>query len=402
MHVAIIGSGISSLSTIHYFNRNIKIDLYESNDRMGGHTHTHSIKIEAKNVRVDTGFIVLNDRNYPNLLQLFDKCDVDINKSNMSYSFSDDNDIWCSKDFFNIKYFLSINNAIFFKSILKFNSLARKSKDSKVSLSQWLKDNSFSEEFINHYILPMSAAIWSTLSEKIKEFPAGHLFKFFDNHGLLNIFNRPQWYSVSNGSESYINKILEKSKLNKISLNTKVKIKRKDGKAILISDGKEIEYDFIIFGCNTNAINEMLADSSEQELNAFNKFKYSKNSVVLHQDESFMPKNKSNWSSWNSFNRNNRVYLTYWMNNLQNLTTTKNLFVTIGDINNLEFKDVHKELAYEHIIYDSDTLEGQRMLQTLQGKNNLFFTGAYLGYGFHEDGVKSGLNVSNMLNSLMQ
>ena len=152
MHVAIIGSGISSLSAIHYLNKNIKIDLYESNDRMGGHTHTHTINVEGQNVRVDTGFIVLNDRNYPNLLELFDKCDVDINKSNMSYSFSDDNDRWCSKDFFNIKYFLSFNNGIFFKSILKFNSLARKSKDSKVCLSQWLDDNSFSEEFINHYL----------------------------------------------------------------------------------------------------------------------------------------------------------------------------------------------------------------------------------------------------------
>lgn len=247
----------------------------------------------------------------------------------------------------------------------------------------------------------MSAAIWSTLSEKIKEFPAGHLFNFFDNHGLLNIFRRPQWYSVANGSESYIDKILDNTKLNKKKFNTNVKVKRVNDKAILISDKKETEYDFIIFGCNTNSIREILTDSSEQELNAFSNFNYSKNSVVLHQDDTYMPKNRNNWSSWNSFKRNNHLYLTYWMNNLQDLTTIKDLFVTIGDISNLKFKNIHRELTYEHIIYDKNTLAGQRMLRELQGKNNLFFTGAYLGYGFHEDGVKSGIDVSNMVNNLI-
>ena len=401
MKIAIIGTGISALSTAYHLNRKIEIDMYDSNDRMGGHTHTHNIKIKNKDINVDTGFIVFNDRNYKGLLKVFKEFKLKINESDMSYSFSNNDTSWSSKNFFKLKYYFTLSNLIFFLNILKFNKCARNKKNTNKSIIEWIKENNFSKQFSDQYIFPMASAIWSTLNNKITEFPASTLLNFFENHGLTKIINRPQWLTLDNGSMSYIEKFILKTNIKNIYLSENIKIEKKQNKIKLISSKFTVEYDYVVFTCNINQIKKILLTRDKEEDFVMNNFQYSKNNVILHQDEQLMPLKRENWSSWNSFDFENRKYLTYWMNSLQSLDTKDNLFVTVGDISDLKIKNVLKRINYEHIIFSRNTLKGQIEIEKMQGKNNIFYAGAYLGYGFHEDGFESGARVSSKINNIL-
>ena len=401
MKIAIIGTGISALSTAYHLDRKIEIDMYDSNDRMGGHTHTHNIKIKNKDINVDTGFIVFNDRNYKDLLKVFKEFKLKINESDMSYSFSNNDTSWSSKNFFKLKYYFTLSNLIFFLNILKFNKCARNKKNTNKSIIEWIKENNFSKQFSDQYIFPMASAIWSTLNNKITEFPASTLLNFFENHGLTKIINRPQWLTLDNGSKSYIEKFILNTNIKNIYLSENIKIEKKQNKIKLISSKFTVEYDYVVFTCNINQIKKILLNRDKEENFVMNNFQYSNNNVILHQDEQLMPLKRENWSSWNSFDFENRKYLTYWMNSLQNLDTKENLFVTVGDISDLKIKNVLKRINYEHIIFSRNTLKGQIEIEKMQGKNNIFYAGAYLGYGFHEDGFESGARVSSKINNIL-
>ena len=401
MKIAIIGTGISALSTAYHLDRKIEIDMYDSNNRMGGHTHTHNIKIKNKDINVDTGFIVFNDRNYKDLLKVFKEFKLKINESDMSYSFSNNDTSWSSKNFFKLKYYFTLSNLIFFLNILKFNKCARNKKNTNKSIIEWIKENNFSKQFSDQYIFPMASAIWSTLNNKITEFPASTLLNFFENHGLTKIINRPQWLTLDNGSKSYIEKFILKTNIKNIYLSENIKIEKKQNKIKLISNKFTVEYDYVVFTCNINQIKKILLNRDKEEDFVMNNFQYSENDVILHQDEQLMPLKRENWSSWNSFDFENRKYLTYWMNSLQNLDTKENLFVTVGDISDLKIKNVLKRINYEHIIFSRNTLKGQIEIEKMQGKNNIFYAGAYLGYGFHEDGFESGARVSSKINNIL-
>ena len=401
MKIAIIGTGISALSTAYHLDRKIEIDMYDSNDRMGGHTHTHNIKIKNKDINVDTGFIVFNDRNYKDLLKVFKEFKLKINESDMSYSFSNNDTSWSSKNFFKLKYYFTLSNLIFFLNILKFNKCARNKKNTNKSIIEWIKENNFSKQFSDQYIFPMASAIWSTLNNKITEFPASTLLNFFENHGLTKIINRPQWLTLDNGSKSYIQKFKLNTNIKNIYLSENIKIEKKQNKIKLISSKFTVEYDYVVFTCNINQIKTILLNRDKEEDFIMNNFQYSENDVILHQDEQLMPLKRENWSSWNSFDFENRKYLTYWMNSLQNLDTKENLFVTVGDISDLKIKNVLKRINYEHIIFSRNTLKGQIEIEKIQGKNNIFYAGAYLGYGFHEDGFESGARVGSKINNIL-
>ena len=250
MKIAIIGTGISALSSAFYLDKKIDIDLYEIEDRIGGHTDTHSIKIRNKEILVDTGFIVCNDRNYKNFLKLMNDCSVNLNDSDMSYSSSIDGKTWCSRDFFNPTYYLSIFNIKFLINILKFNKLGKKRIDDEMPISDWLSLNNFSKSFAENYIYPMSAAIWSMSPDQIYNFPTNRLLSFFNNHGLLDIFNRPRWYSIKNGSSSYIKNILKKTNVKNIYLSKLVFVQREKNNITIKSDTLSVEYDYVIFTCN--------------------------------------------------------------------------------------------------------------------------------------------------------
>ena len=402
MRVAIIGTGISALSTAFYLDKKIDIDLYDSEDRLGGHTDTHSINLRNKEIRVDTGFIVCNDRNYKNFFQLINECKVSLNESEMSYSSSINDKTWCSRDFFRPSYYLSIFNIKFLIDIFKFNKLGRKKINDELPISEWLNLNKFSKSFAENYIYPMSAAIWSMNPNQINNFPTNRLLSFFNNHGLLDIFNRPKWYSIKNGSSSYIRKILNKTNVKNIKLSKAITIQRDKDKINIIRDDLKIDYDYVIFTCNTKQISQILIDHTKDESEAYSYFEYLDNKVVLHNDSSFMPKDRSKWTSWNSVKKGNDQYVTYWMNNLQKLNTKENIYVTLGIFNIPNSNSIFRAKKYDHIIYNEKTIVGQEKIENLQGKNRLFYAGAYLGYGFHEDGVKSGMKVAQVINNLKE
>jgi hypothetical protein len=415
LEIAIIGSGISGLSNSLFLSKKNNVTLYEKNNYLGGHTNTKTINYRDKRINVDTGFIVFNKLNYPNLLKLFDFYNVAYEDSDMSLSVSNvhNNIEWSGQNINTIfadRYrLLDIKFLRFLLNILKFNRFIKKninelSKD-KQPLGDWLKNKNFSEEFKENYILPMSAAIWSMSSNDVLNYPISNLFSFFNNHRLLHEKKlRPQWLTVSNGSKSYIDKILNSANIN-TRLNSKIdKIHTNNGKFLLKDiNGFEKEYDKIIFSIHPEKILEIKNDFDKKIIDILKLFKTSKNKAYLHSDDSLMPKNKKVWSSWNVFSDKemNKVSLTYWMNKLQNINNNYPIFVTLNPLHIPDKRKVFEIIDYEHPIYDRNAIDGQQQLKSIQGYKNYWFAGAWTGNGFHEAGLLSSLMISKSLDGVI-
>lgn len=396
MKIAIIGSGISGLSAAYYLSSEHEVDLFEKDLRLGGHTHTHTLELE-KRIRVDSGFIVMNDRNYPLLTKLFLDLEVELHPTSMSFGVETENLKWCSNDFLKLRFLTSLKKIRLFLEMIRFNNLASNVKTNS-SVENWLRKNNFSDFFIANYILPMSSSIWSSSQESIKRFPMKSLSSFFKNHGLLDLIKRPQWFTVLGGSDNYIKKIINVSDINNVITNAELLIKREGNKVSLQNKSVASQYDVLIFACHANQIQEILTDISPKEAEILSMFEYTSNNVLLHDDKNLMPKEESLWSSWNSFKSKNYDYVTYWMNNLQKLDTEKEIFVTLGNCPEIDQERVFKKICYEHPLYSENTLEGQKYLKSIQGENNTYFVGAHLGYGFHEDGIKSTAEILKNIN----
>jgi len=395
MRIAIIGSGIGGLSAAYFLGKNNEVTIFEKADRLGGHTHTHQLKLETT-IEVDSGFIVLNDKNYKNLMEFFNEIEIDLYETEMSFSVNSKFLIWNSKEFFNFSFLKNLKKIKLLIDIMKFNYLAKNFKN-KESIGKWLKTYNFSNLFIESYLLPMTSAIWSSTSKGIANYPAESMNSFLNNHGLLNLFNRPQWYSVLGGSNTYIKKLLD-LKIFDVKLNSKVKINRSDNKIFISNKDESEEYDLLIMANHPNQIEECIEDLSEKEKQAMDLIKYQKNRTILHGDESLMPKNKNHWCSWNVYKDKNYEYVTYWMNNLQKINTSKNIFVTLGNFPKPNL--IFKEMQYEHPVFDFKALEGQKAFEKIQSEKNTYYTGAYLGYGFHEDGIKSSQAICKLINDI--
>ena len=396
MKIAIIGSGISGLSAAYYLSNKHEVDLFEKDLRLGGHTHTHTLELE-KRIKVDSGFIVMNDRNYPLLTKLFLDLGVDLHPTSMSFGVETENLKWCSNDFLNLRFLKSFKKIRLFVEMIRFNNLAS-NVETNLSVENWLRKNNFSDFFIANYILPMSSSIWSSSQESIKRFPMKSLSSFFKNHGLLNLVKRPQWFTVLGGSDNYVEKIINISDINNVVTDAELLIKREGRKVSLQNKGVTSQYDLLIFACHANQIEEILTDISPKEAEILSMFEYTNNNVLLHDDKNLMPKEESLWSSWNSFKNMNYDYVTYWMNNLQKLDTEKEIFVTLGNCPEIDEERVFKKICYEHPLYSENTIEGQKYLKSIQGENNTYFVGAHLGYGFHEDGIRSSAEILKNIN----
>ena len=395
MRIAIIGSGIGGLSAAYFLGKNNEVTIFEKSDRLGGHTHTHQLELETT-IKVDSGFIVLNDKNYKNLMEFFNEIEIDLYETEMSFSVNSKFLIWNSKEFFNFSFLKNLKKIKLLIDIMKFNYLAKNFKN-KENIGKWLKTYNFSNLFIESYLLPMTSAIWSSTSKGITKYPAESMNGFLNNHGLLNLYNRPQWYSVLGGSNTYIEKLLD-LKIFDVKLNSKVKINRSDNKIFISNKGESEEYDLLIMANHPNQIEECIEDLSEREKQAMDLIKYQKNTTILHGDESLMPKNKNHWCSWNVYKDENYEYVTYWMNNLQKISTSKNIFVTLGDFPKPNL--IFNEMQYEHPVFDFKALEGQKAFEKIQSEKNTYYTGAYLGYGFHEDGIKSSQAICKLINDI--
>jgi len=396
LKIAIIGSGISGLSAAYYLSDQHEVDLFEKDSRLGGHTHTHTLELE-KEIRVDSGFIVMNDRNYPLLTKLFLELEIELHPTSMSFSVDTENISWCSEDFKKFRFFNSLKKIRIFLEMVRFNNIAS-NIDSNGSIEDWLKEKKFSESFKKNYVYPMSASIWSSSQESISRFPMKSFSRFFNNHGLLDLIKRPQWFSVLGGSNTYIEKLINRSKINNVIKNANVSIKREEEKVHVLNNDKACQYDAIIFACHANQVGAMLDDISSEEEEILSMFEYTTNNILLHHDPSLMPSEKSLWSSWNSYKNNKHDYVSYWMNNLQKIDSKRDIFVTLGNYPDADAEKVFKKIKYEHPLYSEQTIEGQKSIRSIQGNRKTYFTGAHLGYGFHEDGIKSSLEVIKIIN----
>ena len=408
MKIAVIGSGISGLSSAYYLSKHHKVDLYEQSDHFGGHSYTYDIKEEDKIVPVDLGFIVFNELTYPNLINFFNELNVPFEKSNMSFSVSVKNT--------NVEYGGSGFNAIFANKLnllnLKFLKMIREiisfynhapsllnNNIEDKTLGDYLRRSKLSKYFIEYHIIPMVAAIWSMPFSKAKEMPLKLFLNFFINHGLFRLKNRPQWFTVTNRSRNYVKKILEKIS-GEIFKNYKINnISRSDDNVRISIGNEHLDYDQVVLACHADQSLNILNDPSSKEKEILNKFTYVSNRAFLHTDENLMPSRKKAWSSWNSITKDNRTCITYWLNKLQNLKTNKNYFLTLNPVAEVEENKVIKQEKFTHPYFNNENVSLQKDLHLLQGKKRTWFCGSYFGYGFHEDGLKSSIDLVKKFNT---
>ena len=398
MKIAVIGSGISGLSASYYFSKKYKVDLFEQDDHFGGHSYTYDIKEENKIIAVDLGFIVFNEQTYPNLIRFFNELNVPFEKSNMSFSVSiKDTNVEYGGSGFNA-IFANKKNLLNFKFLKMINEIINfyktapslvNTETSNITLGDYLKSSKLSKYFIEYHIIPMVAAIWSMPFQKAKEMPLKLFLNFFTNHGLFKLKNRPQWFTVSNRSRTYVKKILEKIS-GEVFKNYKVsKILRSENNVRILIGNEYQDYDHVILASHADQSLELLDDPSLEESEILKKFTYVSNEAYLHRDENLMPIRKSAWSSWNSISKNGNTCVTYWLNKLQNLNSEKNYFLTLNPVEAIDKNKIIKKIHFTHPYFNKDNVALQKDLHKLQGKKRTWFCGSYFGYGFHEDGLKS-------------
>ncbi|MBN2865633.1 MAG: FAD-dependent oxidoreductase [Thiotrichales bacterium] len=409
--VAIIGSGISGLSAAWFLSQQHEVTLFEKNAKLGGHTNTTQLALQDKVQPVDTGFIVFNRPNYPNLTAFFKHLNVETQKTEMSFSVSvDGGKLEYSGNNLNTLFaqrrnLLSPSHWQMLREILRFNQQAKKDLNNITPLTFTLGDYLLIHQFSNHmrdnYLLPMAAAIWSCPTETMLKFPVGSFLRFFENHGLLNIEERPQWESVKNGSQQYIDKLLALN-LFKTQLNYRLlKVEKTHQKVVLYFENGSIEaFDDVVFASHADQTFQCLGESIRNEFALLSHFKYQENIAYLHSDVALMPKRKLAWAAWNylkdSRHAQNKVAVTYWMNLLQNFETQAPLLVTLNPNNAPAESLTHQRIVYEHPVFDAAAMRAQKQLSAIQGKHNLWFCGSYFGYGFHEDGLTSAVNLARL------
>lgn len=408
MKIAVLGAGISGLGSAYILSKKHEVDLYEKEDRLGGHARTTMVQDEDKVFGVDTGFLVFNHPTYPLLTKLFKKLDVKIENSDMSFAFWDKdinrayNGSSLKGMFAQKRNLFSLTHYKMIKDILDFNKKANQdlkecNSNLDKTLGEYIKD--YSNAFKQRYLLPMGAAIWSTPSDEMNNFPARTFLTFFKNHGLLGVSTHHQWLTVSNGSINYVNKI--KNKISgKIFVNSDViKVQREENGIFLIHrNGNKTFYDKVILAMHAPEALEILENPTQKEIEILSAFKYKENSAVLHNDNNILYPNRKMYAAWNytSSNKQNKlVTLSYWINTLQNLKTKKDYFVSLNETQNIN--NVIEKISYEHPQFDSTAIKMQSRKDEICGQNNTYFAGAYWRYGFHEDGLLSATKVASKL-----
>ena len=403
MKIAVIGSGISGLSSAYFLSKKFKVDLFEKDDHFGGHSFTFEIKEGDKVVPVDLGFIVFNELTYPNLIKFFKDLKVPYEKSDMSFSVSIKNSnieysgsglggIFANKlNLFDLKFLYMIGEIISFYKTAP-NLLKNNLKDE--TLGKFLDQKRLSKYFVDYHLIPMVAAIWSMPFDKAKEMPFKFFLNFFTNHGLFKLKNRPQWYTVTKRSRTYVKKVTDRVS-GEIFKNYKVsKIIRSDDNVRLMIGNEYLDYDHVILASHADQTLNILDDPSDQEKNILSKFSYVQNNAILHSDERLMPKRKRAWSSWNSISDGKETCITYWLNKLQNLQTDKDYFLTLNPIYKINNELVIKKVNFTHPYLNSENTKLQKDLDLIQGKKRTWFCGSYFGNGFHEDGLNSAINMA--------
>lgn len=407
--IAIIGAGVAGITTAHLLQRNATVKIFDKNKRLGGHTNTITLEdCPDAGIGVDTGFIVCNDKTYPLFHQLLEDLNCPVRDSNMSFGFASERTNFYYAGTSLSGMFAQKRNIFrpsfygFINEILSFGKKAIADLESDsvgdISLDEYTRD--LKPETRSRYIIPMAAAIWSATQNDIMKFPARTLLHFWRNHGLLSLKDRPQWQTVDGGSHAYL-KSFSRSFCGQIALDARIQTVRRSDKHITIvhADGYEEDFDKVIFAAHANESLALLENPTEDEQRLLGAWTYQDNRTLLHTDPSFMPANRRAWASWNYLERkvddpDAPVPVTYHMNRLQGLTTHEEYFVTLNPDREPSDGALIKDIMYQHPVFSSDAVATQPNLPTLNGKQNTWFCGSYFGYGFHEDAVRSGVQVA--------
>lgn len=411
--VAVIGGGISGLSAAWLLSQIFDVTLFEEQKRIGGHANTVQAGVPEGSIPIDTGFIVYNPINYPNLTSLFAHMDVESIETDMSFSVSLDGGALeyggagLDSLFAQRRNLLKPSFWLMLRDVMRFYRTAgdniRKTHSFDLTIGEFLAQQSYGHSFTHNHLLPMAAAIWSASSEELSGYPAAAFIRFFENHGLMQIKNRPPWCTVRGGSIRYVERLLGKTR-GQIRVGCPVRsISRSPSGVLVAADGATNRFDRVLVATHADRALSLLSDATEDEKRLLGAFRYTSNTAVLHSDPHLMPRRRKVWSSWNYLSglaKNERkVEVTYWMNKLQALGTAQQFFVTLNPSRPPNPETVTAIEKYDHPLFDTKALHAQNQLACLQGQANTWFAGSYFGSGFHEDGLKSGLDAAESMGS---
>jgi predicted NAD/FAD-binding protein len=408
--VAVIGGGISGLSAAWLLRYKYAVTLYEAERRAGGHADTQIVRLDGVDVPVDTGFIVYNNLNYPNLTGFFKALGVATHDSNMSFGVSKNNAAFEYaggelKQLFAqpLNVFKSrFRNMV--RDILRFNARAPAllASNSTLSLGEYLAEEHYGPGFVEDYILPMGAAIWSASVTGMRAFPATSFIRFFHNHGLLKVADRPQWKTVTGGSRMYVASVL-RDLAGAVRLGAAVASVTRQAERVIVKTAAGTEsFDEVVFACHADQALAMIEAPAAREVDILGAIRFQDNIAVLHQDARLMPKRKLAWSSWNYLSQSHAdhsqaVCLTYWMNLLQGMKTRQPLLVSLNPGIEIDPERILLQKTYRHPQFDAAAIAAQTQLPEIQGKDRFWFAGAWTGWGFHEDGIVSAVHIANAL-----
>lgn len=404
--IAIIGSGISGLSCAYLLHNDFEVSIFEAKEKLGGHCHTQKV---TEDLGIDMGFIVFNTHNYPNLLAIFEEIGAQHELSNMSFGVSAKN---IDFEYSSLSLFAQKRNLIrpkfynMLRDILRFYKnapLEPIEKIGAVSLGEYLQTNGYCTEFVDLHLVPQAAAIWSSSPEEILEYPFASFLGFFRNHGLfeLDMKKRIEWRTMTGGSVQYVEKL--RNKLNaKFHLNSPIVSVARNENGIEVFDafGNYHTFDQVVLATHADISANILKTKTKDEDQILSKFKYSENRVILHTDKIAMPKRRNAWASWNYLTHpkgKGKACVSYWMNLLQNIKGDTDYFVTLNPFFEIDQKKIIMEKSFDHPKFDNEALWAQNEMRKIQGQENIWYCGAYLGFGFHEDGAQAGLWVGEKI-----
>ncbi|MEM8867516.1 MAG: FAD-dependent oxidoreductase [Verrucomicrobiota bacterium] len=411
LKIAVVGCGVAGLTSAWLLSRRHDVHLFEKNDYLGGHTRTLNVPTGTDaGLPVDTGFIVMNHRNYPDFTKVLDQLGVALADSSMTFSFYDQETRYgysgntLSSLFPSLAYYFKPNHLRLLKDLWHFAKVGYRDLNSGYlngkTLGDYLDERGFSDAFKAHYLYPMGAAIWSSPITEMAAFPAEPYLHFLENHGLLRLTNRPQWRYVKDGSSTYIKAMLKDFK-NPAQLNAAPRsIRRANGQVLLdTEDGQTLTFDHVVIGAHADEALKLLADPSRSEHERLSPWRYQPNRVVLHTSPAQMPPQRKLWSSWNFVrepgqSKDRPVSVSYYMNRLQRLQSQQDYFVTLNPGAQIPENAVINQTTLTHPLYSFETMATQAKLKSMNGEQNTWFCGSYFGYGFHEDAVRSAVEVA--------
>ena len=411
LRIAVVGCGVAGLTTAWLLQRKHEVHLFEKNDYLGGHTRTLRVsQDDGSELPVDTGFIVMNHRNYPNFTKILEQLNVPLAESSMSFSFYDTVSKYgysgnsFSALFPNIGYFLKPDHLSLTWNLIRFAKVGYRDLKSGFlegkTLRAYCAERKFGESFLNYYLYPMGAAIWSSPISEMHAFPAQPYLQFLENHGLLRLTNRPQWKYVKGGSQTYIEAMLKTFERPPNLSSAPASIQRTPKSVRLhMPTGTTLDFDHVVIGAHADEALKLLADPSANETNNLSPWRYQPNTVTLHTDISQLPANRKLWSSWNfvrepAFNDERPVAVSYYMNQLQDLQTNKNYIVTLNNTQPIAEDSIINTTTLTHPLYSFASIATQNRLRQMNGQQNTWFCGSYFGYGFHEDAICSAVEVA--------